>query len=80
MRKVRASGPPKLETESPLLTADDLAVWFHCSRRAVYDRVFRNQIPGVVRLGRRLYFDRVTIQEWLKRRLLGARPDDLEIH
>ena len=52
MRKLRASGPPKLEGESPLLTADDLAVWFHCSRRAVYDRVFRNQIPGVVRLGR----------------------------
>ncbi|HNH48992.1 MAG TPA: hypothetical protein PKY30_18250, partial [Myxococcota bacterium] len=51
------SGPPdtpcegKLETESPLLTADDLALWFHCTRRAIYDRVFRGQVPGVVRLG-----------------------------
>ena len=59
--------PPKLETESPLLTADELAVWFHCTRRAIYDRVFRGQLPGVVRLGRRLYFDRATVEQWLKK-------------
>lgn len=68
MGKLRATAPPSLEDEAPLLTADDLAAWFRCSRRAVYDRVFRNQIPGVVRLGRRLYFDRVAVQAWLERR------------
>lgn len=67
MRRARAVTPPKLETESPLLTADELAVWFHCTRRAIYDRVFRGQLPGVVRLGRRLYFDRATVEQWLKK-------------
>jgi excisionase family DNA binding protein len=66
MRRARAVSP-KLETESPLLTADELAVWFHCTRRAIYDRVFRGQLPGVVRLGRRLYFDRATVEQWLRR-------------
>ena len=67
MRRVRSVMSPKLETESPLLTADELAVWFHCTRRAIYDRVFRGQLPGVVRLGRRLYFDRATVEQWLKK-------------
>jgi excisionase family DNA binding protein len=66
---------PKLETVSPLLTVDELAVWFHCSRRAIYDRVFRAQIPGVVRLGRRLYFDRATLEEWLRRHRADALED-----
>lgn len=66
MRKPRVVAP-KLETESPLLTADDLALWFHCTRRAIYDRVFRGQVPGVVRLGRRLYFDRATVEDWLRK-------------
>ncbi|MBK8263501.1 MAG: hypothetical protein IPK80_19450 [Nannocystis sp.] len=33
-------------TVSPLMTADELAGWLHCSRRAVYDRVYRGQLPG----------------------------------
>jgi MarR-like DNA-binding transcriptional regulator SgrR of sgrS sRNA len=36
--------------ESPLMTADELAAWLHCSRRAVYDRVYRGQLPGMVRV------------------------------
>lgn len=73
MRRARAVSP-KLETESPLLTADELAVWFHCTRRAIYDRVFRGQLPGVVRLGRRLYFDRAIVEQWLRRHRDVAAP------
>ena len=50
---------------SPLMTADELASWLHCSRRAVYDRVYRGQLPGVVRVGRRLYFVRETVLAFL---------------
>ena len=52
--------------ESPLMTADELAGWLHCSRRAVYDRVYRGQIPGTVRVGRRLYFMRETVLAFLR--------------
>jgi len=51
--------------ESPLMTADELAGWLHCSRRAIYDRVYRGQIPGVVRVGRRLYFVRDSVIAFL---------------
>lgn len=50
---------------SPLMTADELAQWLACTRRAVYDRVFRGQVPGAVRVGRRLYFRRAEISRWL---------------
>lgn len=52
--------------ESPLMTADELAAWLHCSRRAVYDRVYRGQLPGMVRVGRRLYFMRESVLGFLR--------------
>ena len=52
--------------ESPLMTADELAGWLHCSRRAVYDRVYRGQLPGTVRVGRRLYFMRESVIAFLR--------------
>lgn len=51
---------------SPLMTADELAMWLHCTRRAVYDRVYRGQLPGPVRVGRRLYFMRDRVLAWLR--------------
>ena len=51
---------------SPLMTADELAMWLQCSRRAVYDRVYRGQLPGPVRVGRRLYFMRESVLSWLR--------------
>lgn len=51
---------------SPLMTAEELAMWLHCTRRAVYDRVYRGQLPGPVRVGRRLYFVRERVLAWLR--------------
>ncbi len=63
-RSPRRGSTPSVKP-SPLMTADELASWLHCTRRAVYDRVFRGQVPGVVRVGRRLYFRRAEIEHWL---------------
>ena len=52
--------------DSPLMTADELAGWLHCSRRAVYDRVYRGQLPGAIRVGRRLYFRREVVLAFLR--------------
>ena len=52
--------------ESPLMTAEQLAGWLHCSRRAVYDRVYRGQLPGAIRVGRRLYFRREIVLAFLR--------------
>ncbi|MCB9703086.1 MAG: helix-turn-helix domain-containing protein [Myxococcales bacterium] len=48
------------------MTADELAAWLHCSRRAVYDRVYRGQLPGALRVGRRLYFMRESVIAFLR--------------
>jgi len=64
----RTNGRAGIESagrESPLMTAAELARWLHCSRRAIYDRVYRGQIPGVVRVGRRLYFLRDSVLAFL---------------
>ena len=57
---------PLMTAVSPLMTADELAMWLHCTRRAVYDRVYRGQLPGSVRVGRRLYFMRENVLMWLR--------------
>ena len=59
-------GSEVVSAVSPLMTADELAMWLHCSRRAVYDRVYRGQLPGPVRVGRRLYFVRESVLAWLR--------------
>lgn len=51
---------------SPLMTPDELASWLHCTRRAVYDRIYRGQLPAPVRVGRRLYFLRDRVLIWLR--------------
>ena len=61
----RAISSTSGQVSSPLMTPEELATWLACTRRAVYDRVFRGQIPGSVRVGRRLYFRREDIIVWL---------------
>jgi excisionase family DNA binding protein len=48
-----------------LLTADELAELLRTTRGAVYSAVERAQIPGVVRLGRRLLFRERDVLDWL---------------
>jgi excisionase family DNA binding protein len=50
-----------------LLTAEEVASHFlRTSRRAVYQMVQRDQIPGVIRIGRRLLFRKDTLVAWLE--------------
>jgi excisionase family DNA binding protein len=52
----------------PLLTVDEVAGQFlRTSRRAVYQLVQREQIPGVVRVGRRLLFRKDILLAWLSK-------------
>jgi excisionase family DNA binding protein len=52
----------------PLLTVDEVAGQFlRTSRRAVYQLVQREQIPGVVRVGRRLLFRKDILVAWLSK-------------
>ena len=50
----------------PLMTVDELAAYLNVSKRAVYAMVARDQVPGLVRVGRRMRFEPRTIRAWTK--------------
>ena len=49
-----------------LLTAREVAAWLKTSRKAIYTMVERGQLPGVVRVGKRLLFCRETLLRWTR--------------
>ena len=55
-----ASGLPEL------LTAEDVAAWLKISVKAVYAKAERGKLPGMARVGRRLYFVRPALLHWLE--------------
>ena len=59
-----------------LLTADELADLLRTTRKAIYAAVSRGQLPGVVRLQRRVLFDEAEVVSWLSKR----RAKSLEGH
>jgi excisionase family DNA binding protein len=62
---------------SPLLTVDDVAAWLSVSRQAVYKRVARQQLPGARYVGRRLYFHRRTLVDWLHQNRASSQTGEL---
>ena len=50
-----------------LLTVDDAADLLRTTRRAVYAMVERRQLPGVIRLRRRVLFRSDDLLDWLDR-------------
>ena len=48
-----------------LLTVDDVADLLRTTRRAVYAMVERRQLPGVIRIRRRVLFRTDDLLEWL---------------
>jgi excisionase family DNA binding protein len=48
-----------------LLTSDEVADLLRTTRAAIYAMTERGQLPGVIRVGRRLLFRRADLIEWL---------------
>jgi len=53
--------------ETPLLhTADEVAGILRTSRQVVYEMNRKHQIPGALRVGRKLLFRRDRLLQWLR--------------
>lgn len=51
-----------------LLTVDEAAALLRTSRRAMYALVERRQLPGVVRIRRRVLFRTETLLDWVNQK------------
>ena len=55
----------RLVASPVLLTVAETAALLRTSRKAVYAMVERGQLPGVIRIGRRLLVRRDALVDWL---------------
>ena len=69
---VAASGGQPLPT---LVTPKELADSLRTSQKAIYTMVERGQIPGVVRIGRRVLFRREALLQWLSEKSGAPSPE-----
>ena len=71
---------PKEKNKHPesdeLLTIDEVAELLHLSKTTVYSKHSKGEIPGVCKKGKRLYFQRQVIIDWIKS---GRRKTNAEI-
>jgi excisionase family DNA binding protein len=71
--------PTKVEpTEQPeqLLTVQEAANLLHLTVPTIYSKHCKGELPGVCKQGKRLYFDRQTIIDWIKQ---GRKKSNAEI-
>ncbi len=64
------SAPVTDGTEAlPMLqTVDDVAQLLRTSNRAIYAMIERRQLPGIVRIGRRVLFRTADLLDWLNQK------------
>lgn len=60
------NGQPGTDNPDQLLTIEEVATLLHLAKATVYTKVSKNELPGVCKQGKRLYFDRQTIIDWIK--------------
>ncbi|MFO0610743.1 MAG: helix-turn-helix domain-containing protein [Polyangiales bacterium] len=58
-----------------LAAVGEVAAWLKTTPKAIYAMVERAQLPGAVRIGRRLLFERAALVHWLSERRV---PSPLE--
>jgi excisionase family DNA binding protein len=51
-----------------LLTVDDMAQLLRTTNRAIYAMIERRQLPGVIRIGRRVLFRTSDLLDWLNQK------------
>jgi excisionase family DNA binding protein len=66
MKRPHAVVSPNQVRDVPaLLTPDEVAATLRTSRKAIYAMIERHQLPGIVRLGRRILVRADALVDWL---------------
>jgi len=59
---------PGLSRLPSLLTPGEVAILLRTSKKAVYAMIERGQLPGVVRIGRRVLVQEADLLDWLRQK------------
>jgi len=70
-----ATAPSRLPS---LLTPHEVATLLRKSKTAIYAMVERGQLPGVVRIGRRVLFSETVLLDWLRRNTVAPSPEEVK--
>jgi excisionase family DNA binding protein len=54
--------------EKRLLTVNDLSDYLSMSKGSIYTKVCLGKIPGVIKIGRSLRFEKVKIDAWINQK------------
>lgn len=65
---------PAATTSPRYLTVPEVAALLRTTKRAIYTRIDRGQLPGVVRLSRRILVDSQILEPWLDSQRDTRRP------
>ena len=68
MTSTPAASPGRAPRVPALLTTDEVAALLRTSRKAIYTMVERHQLPGIVRLGRRVLVREDALLDWLRQK------------
>jgi excisionase family DNA binding protein len=68
MRTPRSLPPGKSQQLPALLTPNEVAASLRTSRKAVYAMIERGQLPGIVRIGRRVLLREDALLDWLRQK------------
>jgi excisionase family DNA binding protein len=56
------------EINASLMTPGEVALVLRTSRKAIYAMIERGQLPGVIRIGRRVLIREAKLVEWLRQK------------
>jgi excisionase family DNA binding protein len=65
---ISATGSTPAHSLPRLLTTADVAALLRTSRKAIYALVERGQLPGIIRLGRRVLVREDALLDWLRQK------------
>ena len=67
---------PPHEQPEQLLTIQEAATLLHLTVPTLYSKHSKNELPGVCKRGKRLYFSRTSLIDWIKQ---GVKKSNAEI-
>jgi excisionase family DNA binding protein len=67
---------PPTEQAGQLITIDEVSELLHLTKPTVYSKHSKGELPGVCKRGKRLYFQRDVIINWIKE---GRKKSNAEI-